>query len=208
MRPAARALEPPTTRARTGSGRPPATTHAELTQIGIQLFTENGYDETSVDDIAAAAGIARRTFFGYYPSKADVVWGDFDAEVDRMSDHLAGMPADVGLMEAVRRAVVAFNAVPPEAEAQHRRRLGLILGVPTLVAHSTLRYAQWRRAVAMFAAHRLGQEPDDLVPSAVGHCALGTAVAASETWRAAPRTDLGTLLDQAFGELAAGFGDG
>ena len=85
-------------------GRPPSTTHSDLEELCIALFVERGFDATSVDDIAAAAGIARRTFFRYYPSKADVVWGDFDAAVERMvaayrhpdrAKELAGIPGAV-----------------------------------------------------------------------------------------------------------------
>ena len=57
------------------SGRPPATTRAELEKVAFRLFEQNGFDETSVDQIAEAAGIARRTSFHYSPSTADLVWG-------------------------------------------------------------------------------------------------------------------------------------
>ena len=58
-------------------GRPPVTSRAELERIALDLFIRQGFTETTLDDIAAAAGIARRTFFGYFSSKNDVVWGDF-----------------------------------------------------------------------------------------------------------------------------------
>jgi mycofactocin system transcriptional regulator len=190
-------------------GRPPSTSHATLEEVGIRLFIERGFDETSVDDIAAAAGIGRRTFFRYFPSKADLVWGDFDAELDRMRACLARLDPHLPMMEAVRQAVIDFNALQPEQEAQHRRRLTLILGVPTLIAHSTLQFAHWRAVIAEFAAQRLGQDPEDLLPRTIGHCALGTAVAAYEEWLRDTGADLRALLDEAFGQLAHGFaGDG
>jgi len=190
-------------------GRPPSTSHATLEEVGIRLFIERGFDETSIDDIAAAAGIGRRTFFRYFPSKADLVWGDFEAELDRMRACLARLDPRLPMMEAVRQAVIDFNALQPEQEAQHRRRLTLILGVPTLIAHSTLQFAHWRAVIAEFAAQRLGQDPGDLLPRTIGHCALGAAVAAYEEWLRDTGADLGALLDEAFGQLAHGFaGDG
>ena len=190
-------------------GRPPSTSHATLEEVGIRLFVERGFDETSVEDIAAAAGIGRRTFFRYFPSKADLVWGDFDAELDRMRACLARLDPHLPMMEAVRQAVIDFNALQPEQEAQHRRRLTLILGVPTLIAHSTLQFAHWRAVIAEFAAQRLGQDAGDLLPRTIGHCALGAAVAAYEEWLRDTGADLGALLDEAFGQLAHGFaGDG
>ena len=65
-------------RQRERPGRPPVTSRTELEQIALDLFLRNGFNETTLDDIAGAAGIARRTFFGYYSSKNDVVWGDFE----------------------------------------------------------------------------------------------------------------------------------
>ena len=145
-------------------GRRPSTTHDALEAVALELFTTRGFDETSIDDIAAAAGIARRTFFRYYPSKSDLVWGEFDAELDRMRAWFAAAPPDVPMMEAIRQAVIEFNRLPPDQVHQHRRRMSLILGVPTLLANSTLRFAQWREVLATFAAGRLGLRPDDLLP--------------------------------------------
>ena len=51
--------------------------------MAFTLFAARGFDATAVDDIASAAGIARRTFFRYYASKNDLVWGDFDGELRR-----------------------------------------------------------------------------------------------------------------------------
>jgi mycofactocin system transcriptional regulator len=187
-------------------GRRPSTTHAELEAVALDLFVARGFDETSIDDIAAAAGIARRTFFRYYPSKADLVWGDFEAQLEQMRSGLAAVDPSVGMMAAVHRGVVEFNRLPPEQVAAHRRRMALILGVPSLLANSTLRFAAWRSVVATFAAGRLGVSPDDLLPRVIGYSALGSAVAAYEAWLLDSRSELTELLDQALGALAAGFG--
>jgi mycofactocin system transcriptional regulator len=179
-------------------GRPPVTSRAELEQIALELFLRNGFVETTLDDIAAAAGIARRTFFGYFSSKNDVVWGDFDALLRGMEGWLADGGGDVPLLDALTEAVVRFNDLPPEAVPAHRRRMALILHVPALQAHSTLRYADWRNVVARFAARRLGQAVDDPLPQLIGHLALGSAVAAYEQWLADETSDLAELLNQAF----------
>lgn len=174
--------------------------------MALQLFAEGGFDETSVEDIAGAAGIGRRTFFRYYPSKLDLVWGDFEAELDHMRASLAATPPEVPMMQAVRTGVVEFNRIPPQQVEAHRRRLTLILGVPTLVANSTLRFAQWRGVIAEFVAGRSGCRPDDLLPRVVGHCALGAAVAAYEEWLRSRDAELSALLDEALSRLAEGFG--
>ena len=180
-------------------GRPPVTSRAELEQIALDLFIRNGFVETTLDDIAAAAGIARRTFFGYYSSKNDVVWGDFDTLLRSMEAWLAGAGADVPLLEALTGAVVRFNDLPPEAMPAHRQRMALILHVPALQAHSTLRYADWRGVVARFAARRLDEPVEAPLPQLIGHLALGTAVAAYEQWLADETARLAVLLADAFG---------
>ena len=183
-------------------GRPLVTSRAELEQIALDLFIRNGFTETTLDDIAAAAGIARRTFFGYYSSKNDVVWGDFDALLRGMEDWLAtDHPDDRPLLEALTEAVVRFNDLPPEAVPAHRQRMSLILHTPALQAHSTLRYADWRSVVARFAARRLDQPVDALLPRLVGYLALGAALTAYEQWLADEDADLPTLLLTAFAAL-------
>jgi mycofactocin system transcriptional regulator len=186
-------------------GRPPATSHGELERIGLELFTTRGFEETTIDEIAAAAGISRRTFFRYYTSKNDLVWGDFDAELARLRARLAATPSDVPMMAALREAVVAFNHVDPAHAPVHRRRMTLILGVPTLIAHSTLRFTGWRDVIAEFVAARVGKPATALLPQLVAHAALGCAIAAYNDWLSDEGTELEALLDEAIAELAGGF---
>jgi mycofactocin system transcriptional regulator len=135
-----------------------------------------------VDDIAEAVGIGRRTFFRYYSSKNDIPWGQFDASLAELAASLRSMPHDIPVHEAVHRAVVEFNRFEPEALTQHRRRMTLLLDTPALQAHSTLRYAQWRRTIAEYVAERYRESADDLRPRAVGYISLALALSAYEQW--------------------------
>jgi mycofactocin system transcriptional regulator len=182
-------------------GRRPVTSRSEIEHIALDLFTEHGFDTTTVDDIAAAAGIGRRTVFRYYPSKNDIPWGAFDEQLDRMRDTFAALPPGLSVLDGVRTAVLQFNEVHPDEQPWHRRRLCLILGTPALQAHSTLRYAAWRRVVAEYAADRLGFPADHLVPQTIGHASLGVALAAYERWLSEDRGELVELLDAAFTAL-------
>src|ERR1700722_7082310 len=186
-------------------GRRRATSQAELEQVAFGLFEANGFEQTTVDDIAAAAGIGRRTFFRYFPSKNDVPWGMFELELERMRARLKACPRDIRLMDAIRVALVDFNEVEPAQVPRHRRRMELILRVPALLAHSTLRFAAWRAVIAEFAAERTGQRPDALAPQAISHAVLGVAVAAYEQWLEDETAELGVLLDAAMRELGAAF---
>ncbi len=190
----------------THPGRRRVTSQAELEQAAFALFAARGFDATTVDEIAAAAGIGRRTFFRYFPSKNDVPWGAFEDELDRMRVRLRACPPQVPLMDAIRLALIDFNQVPPAQVPLHRRRMELILRVPALLAHSTLRFAAWRAVIAEFVAERTGRRPGDLAPQAIAHAILGVSVAAYEHWLDEPAADLGVLLDDAMRQLGTAFG--
>lgn len=187
------------------AGRRPVTTRFEIEHIALEMFSEQGFENTTVDDVAHAAGIGRRTFFRYYASKNDVAWGAFDEQLVRMRAVLAAQPAELPVIECLRRAVLEFNHVDPEEQPWHRRRLRLILQTPALQAHSTLRYAAWRQVVADFVAERGGRPPSELVPQSLGHACLGVCLAAYEHWLTDESLELADLLDQVFRSLAAGW---
>ncbi len=189
-------------------GRRRITSRAELEHVAFELFDRRGFEGTTIDDIAVAAGIGRRTFFRYFPSKNDVPWGNFDDELDGMRGWLAGCPPQWPLMDAIRLAIVDFNTVAPEDERWHRRRMQLILGVPVLQAHSTLRYAEWRQVIADFVAVRIGQPAGGLLPQAIAYAMLGVAIAAYEQWLQDDESNLSELLDTAVRDLATAFGHG
>jgi creatinine amidohydrolase len=186
------------------SGRPPATSRAELEAVALDLFADQGFERTTVDDIADAAGVSRRTFFRYYPSKNDVVWGAFDELLASMDHWLGAAPPSTPVLAAVAGAVVRFNSLPAGAVPEHRQRMALILRVPALQAHGTLRYADWRAVIARFVAGRLGTDPFAPIPQLVGHVSLAVSVAAYEQWLADPDADLAGLLQAGFATLGSG----
>lgn len=179
------------------AGRPLATSPAQVERAALALFARQGYDATTVDEIAAAAGIGRRTFFRYFPSKDAVVWGEFSAGLRALRQMLRATPAQEPWPKALRAAVVAFNAIDADLVDLHRERLTLILHVPALQASSTLRYAEWREVVAEFVADRTGCAPLDFVPQLAAHLALAAAVSAYEQWLARPGSSLELLLEEA-----------
>jgi TetR/AcrR family transcriptional regulator, regulator of mycofactocin system len=182
-----------------------ATSAAQLSHVGLQLFFERGFDETTVDDIAEAAGIGRRTFFRYFPSKNDLPWGDFDTLVERMRRQLQNVPDDVPVIDALRDAVLEFNRYPAGELTHHRQRMALLLRVPTLVAHSTLRYESWRGIVAEFVARRQGVPVESLEPQVIGWTLLATSLASYEEWLRTDGRDLLDILDAAIAQVAETF---
>jgi mycofactocin system transcriptional regulator len=183
-------------------GRRRSTSWEHLSDVAIDLFMARGFDEVSVDDVAAAAGIGRRTLFRYYPSKNALPWGDFDAHLEHMRRLLDTLDPDVPMRDALRTALLAFNNF--DDADRHRERMRLILQTEALQAYSMTMYAGWRAVVAAFVAGRLNCTPTDLVPQTVAWTMLGVALAAYEHWLADEAVALPAALGDAFDTLAAG----
>ena len=137
-------------------GRRRSTSWDHISNVAIDLFAARGFDDVSVDDVAEAAGIARRTLFRYYPSKSALPWGDFEAHLTHMRDLLADLDPDVPIGDALRTALLAFNTFDDAETARHRQRMRVILQTAALQAYSMTMYAGWRAVVAAFVARRLG----------------------------------------------------
>lgn len=186
-------------------GRPPGTSARELELIALRLFTEQGFDETTVEQIADEAGVSARTFFRYFDTKAEVLWHAFDNEVRALRAALAAVPKSVSLMTAIRRAVVSVNHYTAADVPELRARIQLIGTVPALQASAAQHYDAWEQAVIEHAAERLGPEVDPLIPAAIGRATLAVCRAAYEHWVTHADADLTVYLDQAIGALAKGF---
>ena len=185
-------------------GRRRSTTWDHISNVAIDMFAARGFDEVSVDDVAEAAGIARRTLFRYYPSKNALPWGDFDAHLDHMRDLLNELEPDVPIEEALRTALLAFNSFDEQETARHRQRMRVILETAALQAYSMTMYAGWRAVVAAFVAQRLGTKPENLVPQTVAWTMLGVALSAYESWLADESVSLPQALGNAFDTVSDG----
>ena len=185
-------------------GRRRSTTWDHISNVAIDLFAAQGFDEVSVDDVAEAAGIARRTLFRYYPSKNALPWGDFDVHLDHMRDLLNDVEPDVPIEEALRTALLAFNSFDEQETARHRQRMRVILETAALQAYSMTMYGGWRAVVAAFVAQRLGGKAEDLVPQTVAWTMLGVALSAYEHWLADETVSLAQALGDAFDTVSDG----
>lgn len=184
------------------AGRPEATTHAAIEQVAFRLFAARGFDDTTLDSIAEGVGVAKRTLFRYYRSKSDIPWGQFDRTLGGFREILDSMPEDVPLFEAVGRAVTRFNEFPADASPPHVERMRLILGTPTLQAHSVLRYAEWRQVISEYAAGRLGLPVDHVKPQLIGQVSLALTLTAYGRWVQEPEVPVTSLIEQGMAALA------
>ena len=182
-------------------GRPSATDHAAIERAAFRLFEQQGFDDTTMEQIADAVGVGRRTLFRYFPSKNDIPWGQFDESLEFFQRQFAAVPTGTPTADAVHRCVVAFNSFDDDVLDLHRFRMRLILETPALQAHSAIKYEAWRRVIAEFVAERLSLAPDDRVPRLIGHISLAMSVAAYEQWLNSRSTSVTDLLDTVFRDL-------
>jgi TetR/AcrR family transcriptional regulator, regulator of mycofactocin system len=185
-------------------GRRRSTTPHHITDVGIELFGARGFGEVSVDDVAQAAGISRRTLFRYYASKNAIPWGDFDTHLGHLRDLLDNIDPAVPLGEALRAALLAFNTFDESETVRHRQRMRVILQTPELQAYSMTMYAGWREVIAGFVARRLDGKTTDLLPQTVAWTMLGVALAAYEHWLGDESVPLPVALGDAFDVVGAG----
>jgi mycofactocin system transcriptional regulator len=178
---------------------------ARVERAALDLFTLRGFENVTSDEVADSAGISRRTFFRYYATKADAVWGEFAGHVARLDDLLAATDPAQSVLASVCAAYVEVNDYPAAELPLLRERMRLILGEPALLAHSQLRFAEIDRVVARHVAVRTGAAPADLVPRLVAATTRAAATTAFEAWLADERSSLARHLRLAFDEITDGF---
>lgn len=178
---------------------------AELAAVAMGLFLEHGFEETTVEDICAASEISRATFFRYFPSKEDALFGQTADAGDALVEALTARPFDEPPRTAMRRALDPLVAQLEAAGASARRIARLICGEPALMARHREKHARWQELLRPEVARRLGTDPDDRSDpraDAVIATALGCFEAAQTAWALTDQPPpLSALLDSAMGVL-------
>ncbi len=158
-------------------------TAAQLEQVALQLFVERGFDATTVDDIAAAAEVSRRTFFRYYASKEDVLLADHPKNLAALREALAARPASEPILTALREALMSLSGPYEEDRERVLRRAKLMRTTPSLQARSLMLQREWEQAVCEMVAEHLGVDAQgDLRPAVVAATMLGATRAAFSMW--------------------------
>lgn len=135
-------------------------TRRRLTRAAQRLFVEQGFDGTSVDEIASAAGVSRRTFFHYFDSKEDVVLSRH-ADFERaLVDAIRTAPPHEPLLRVAEHAVIAALGLFDPEEARLIEQLKR--DTPAFGARDHGKYERLERAIAGALAERSGTAPDDL----------------------------------------------
>ena len=143
-------------------GRPADVDPERVALLALRHFDERGYEQTTMDDIAALAGIGRRTLFRYFPSKPALVWGGIGPVVERMHAVLDEAPASEPLRDVLADAITSSLTMTPEAEEATRRRLALMATHPALIGFGLTSMAANRPLLVDFLAGRLGLPAEGL----------------------------------------------
>ena len=160
-------------RGRSTEGRAEVRRH--LVVAAVRLFTERGYDETTIDDIAVAAGVGRRTFFRYFPSKEDAVSPDHETALARAAEVFAtAHPDEPTASLALRAGETVFELYTEDPELSVRR-FALTGRVPALRDRESASVDHYRRLFTRRLRERMARGPDGELRAAV----IGASVAAA-----------------------------
>jgi AcrR family transcriptional regulator len=169
-----------------GAGDPPrlslrerkkAKTRALIQEHALRLFREQGYDATSVEDIAEAAEVSPSTVFRYFPTKPDlVIYDDLD---ERMIEAFRAQPPELNALQALRASFRSgFGGLAGEEMALQLERERLMRSVPELQSAMLGEFARTVGEIADLVAERANRPVDDDAVLALAGAVMGIAIAA------------------------------
>lgn len=171
---------------------------AEIQGVAFDLFLEKGYDGTTVDEIAAGAGISRRTFFRYYETKEDVVMVALSQSGEFLESLISQRPADEPPLVAFQRAMRDFLSHYQAADPKAWRILDLIQSTPRLRARYLLERQSWMPQLTRVLSDRATSENNAEIAAITGLAILAFVY---DRWQQNPDIDVGQAVIDAFETL-------
>lgn len=171
----------------------------EINETALKLFVERGFDQTTVDEIAQAAGISRRTFFRYFDTKEDVVVTALAGSGQFLMELIFQQPSDVDPMTAMHQSMREFLAHYQSQDPHAWQVLHLIQSTPKLRARFLYERDRWLPRMTEILATRsvpLGRA------EMAATTALGILAVVYDRWHADQSLDVARAVDEAFEELA------
>ncbi|MGD0084034.1 MAG: TetR family transcriptional regulator [Acidimicrobiales bacterium] len=183
--------------------RKKAKTRLAIREHAMALFREQGYDRTTVEQIAAAAEVSPSTFFRYFPSKEEVVLqDDYDP---LLIAAFQSQPVDTPPAKALRNAMYeVFSSMPDEERAREFERERLMMAVPELRARMLAQITDMIQMLAEVVAERVGRPVDDFEVRNFAGALIGMALGIELTYRDGPVGDYLELFDRGLAHLEAG----
>ncbi|MFI0896995.1 TetR/AcrR family transcriptional regulator [Streptomyces sp. NPDC020983] len=178
-----------------------ATVRAQIAERAMELFLAQGFEETTVEQIAAQVGMSARSVFRYFATKEDMVVGSMQESGAVLAAALAERPAEESPWEALRGALGVLLAGIAQNRESALARSRMFASTPALRAARLQKHARWRELLEPGVLSRLPEGPAaerELRAAAITTAVLGCFDIALTRWSAAGGTgDAGELLDAA-----------
>lgn len=158
-------------------------TRERIANVALALFLERGFEATTIDEIAAAADVSKRSFFDYFPAKEDVVSAWQDRFGERLTEAVLARPADEPLTRVIEEAMTALIAAAA-ADPQALAIGNLIHETPALRARDHLKYAKLEQTLAEALALRASNDAGRLKNRLMAMVVVGAMRVGGECWRA------------------------
>ena len=181
-------------------------TRDDLAAAAISLFISRGYEQTTIEDIAAEVGVSTRTFFRYFPTKEDAIVGLLQSGAVDLQDALASRPADEPLPDALRGATRSWARLGEQRARALLQLMQVLPGAPALRARLEDERRRKVSELSVLVAQRLGVDTErDPRPKLIVALLLRVVTDAIERWSADGGTgELADYLDAGFDLLTCG----
>jgi AcrR family transcriptional regulator len=184
--------------------RKKAKTRRALEDAALHLFRRQGFDHTTVEQIADACDVSPRTFFRYFATKEDVLFGDSAEKHAAFEAALEARPLDEPPLRSLRAAALELCGTIGGDRERRKVRAEIIAATPVLRARGSERQDDWNDAATQILVRR-GAPGSPLTIRLVVAASNAAMRAAVQTWLQDETTELGALIQDAFDQLAAGF---
>lgn len=171
----------------------------------LELFETNGFDGTTVEEIAAKADIAPRTFFYYFTTKEDVVLADYASRLARITEALEQQPPAMAPWAALRTAFLDVASDYTSQRVELVRRFVIIADNPSVYARSLQLQTGWEDALTEALARRVPDWADDVLARLMAASALACMRSSLQQWRrTGHRSKLPELVQRCFDRIGEG----
>jgi AcrR family transcriptional regulator len=177
------------------------TVRTQIAEQAMVLFVAQGFEETTVEQIATQVGMSARSVFRYFDTKEDMVVGSMQESGVRLADALAARPAGEDPWQALRGALGVLLTAVAEDRERALARSRMFASTPSLRAARQQKQARWRELLVPGVLERLGETSDglrELRAQAITCAVLGCLDVAMARWSAADGSgSLDELVDVA-----------
>jgi AcrR family transcriptional regulator len=188
--------------------RKKARTREAIIDAALDLFERNGYDDTTIEEIAAAAEVSPRTFFRYFDSKLELIMARTGSKNPDLGPLLAERPAGESLLDSLRE-LLRSQLDAQMGDPLVLREMQVMLSTPSLRNMAREHFYEEEAGLAVMVAERLGLDQDSLAAHVIAGMLASALWATVNCWIAegADIDRLWPMFDETFGILAEGLGD-